>query len=328
MLKLPDTAGTNPVARILPMLAIENIGNATQELADRATQFVRGREYVAQVLSKAGESAYNVKVDGEGGKSTLLKMDFGSAAKAGQTVILRYIQDSPVPTFLLTPAQEKSVGSTADISSTAHLIGSYLKVAEESGAPTRYEATAVITQTPANAQVVAHDLKQAVLNSGLFYESHLSKLAQGGDPVVLSIIRQEPQNQVNLPLATLVSQQLTILENQQLSWRGDVWPGQKMDWDVYLRQRNDVTDDDKRQAFGQHQVENDARPISSEMTLHLPRLGKVVVRLDLADSHLRVKILAEQVQALSELKSKSQHLAEAIIGNGQQLDALMVVRHD
>lgn len=326
MLKLPDTAGTNPVARILPMLAIENIGNATQEASDRATQFVRGREYVAQVLSKVGESAYNVKVDGEGIKSTLLKMDFGSAAKAGQTVILRYIQDSPVPTFLLAPVQEKSAGSTTDISSTAHLIGSYLKAAEESGAPTRYETTAVITQTPANAQVVAHDLKQAVLNSGLFYESHLTKLVQGGDPA-LSIIRQEPQNQVNLPLATLVSQQLAILENQQLSWRGDVWPGQKMDWDVYLQQR-DVADDDKQQAFGRHKVEDDVRPISSEMTLHLPRLGKVVVRLDLADSHLRVKILAEQVQTLSELKSKSRHLAEAIIGNGQQLDALMVVRHD
>jgi len=138
---------------------------------------------------------------------------------------------------------------------------------------------------------------------------------------------QEPQNQnqSSSPLAALVSQQLALLENQSMAWHGEVWPGQKMSWDVYLQQR-DTAGTAGQQASSEQQAE--ARPIASELTLHLPHMGKVSARLSLIDGRMRINILAEQAQTLDILESQRQNLAEAIVKNGQQLDALTVVRHD
>ena len=321
MLKQADIASIQPVARILPILAVDSIGSIRQELGDRATQFVKGQEYFAHVLSKVGDTAYNVKVESGSLKGTILKMDLGTAAKAGQLLTLRYMHDSPVPTFLLTATPSNAAGSTTEISTAANLIGHYLKQAESDGVTNRFQATAVVTNSPGNPQVMAHDLKNAVSNSGLFYESHLSDLVQSNQS--LAAIKQEPQNQANSSIANLMSQQLAILENQRMSWHGEVWPGQKMDWDVYQQQQNT----DGKQPSNQSQADQD-RPITSEMTLHLPHLGKVSARISLTDGRMRVNILAEHTETLEMLTAKRLGLAEAIGKNGQQLDALTVVRHE
>lgn len=321
MLKQADIAGINPVAKILPILAVDSIGSIRQELGDRATQFVKGQEYFAQVLSKVGDSTYNVKVESGSLKGAILKMDLGTAAKAGQTLMLRYLHDNPVPTFLLASPTSNIAGSTTELSSAGNLIGQYLKQAEGEGVTARFQAMAVVTSNPNNPQVMAHDLKNAVSNSGLFYESHLSELVQGNQ--TLAAIKQEPQNQANTPIANLMSQQLAILENQRMSWHVEVWPGQKMDWDIYHQQ----ADNDGEKPGNERQV-NEDRPITSEMTLHLPHLGKVSARISLVDGRMRVNILAEQSQTLDMIQAKRLNLTEAIGRNGQQLDALTVLRHE
>lgn len=329
MLKQPDIASIHPVARVMSVLAVESIGSTAQELGDRAAQFVKGQEYFAQVLSKVGGTSYNVKIqvaDTKGGvlKDVILKMDLGSAAKAGQTLLLRYMHNDAVPTFLLAPTPTNAAGSSTDISAAAHLIGNYLREAMGEGVSTRYQATAVVTQSPSNPQLMAQDLQHAVSSSGLFYESHLSDLIQSNQ--TLAAIKQEPQNQNGSPSVALMSQQLAVLENQQMSWHGEVWPGQKMNWDVYLDEQ-DTADEGSQRSLNELSSAGD-RPISSEMTLHLPHLGKVSAKLVLADGRMRINIIADHAQTLATLKSHSPSLAEAIVKNGQQLDALMVVLHE
>jgi len=321
MFKQADIVSIPPVARVLPIQAVESIGNIRQELADRATQFVKGQEYFAHVLSKVGDSAYNVRVESSSLKGSILKMDLGSAAKTGQMLTLRYMHDNPVPTFLLASTPSNAAGSMTEISTAANLIGHYLKQAESDGVTSSFQAKAVVTNSPSNPQVIAHDLKNAVSNSGLFYESHLSGLTQSNQS--LAAIKLEPQNQANSPIANIVSQQLAILENQRMSWHGEVWPGQKMDWDIYP-QRNSS---DEKQPSNQSQADQE-RPISSEMTLHLPHLGKVSARVSLTDGRMRISILAEQLETLEMLIAKQLSLAESISNSGQQLDALTVVRHE
>jgi flagellar hook-length control protein FliK len=323
MIIKPDIASIHPVARIAPLLAVDNIGGAAQELSDRATQFVKGQQYFAHVLSRAGESTYNVKVENENLKGTILKMDLGATAKAGQTLLLKYMHDSPVPTFLLTLTDSTDSGSTTKLSTAASLISQYLKQAEGDGVSNRFVAAAVVTQTPNNPLIMAHDLKNALRSSGLFYESHLSDLLQSNQ--TLAALKQEPQNQSGTSLASLMSQQLAVLENQRLAWHGEVWPRQKMDWDVTLQERG--AEGDGGQSLNESD-ESQARPIASEMTLHLPHLGKVSARINLVDGRMCVNILAEQAQTLDILKSQRLRLAEAIGKNGQQLDALTVVRHE
>ncbi len=325
MLNKPDSLGTkasiNPLSRITPVLPVDTIGSITQELGDRATQLNKGQEYIAHVLSKAGDTSYNVKVEGGDVKGITLKMELGSAAQPGQTLLLRYIHENPTPTFLLLSAPANDAESAADISPAAQLIGHILKKADSEGVTSRFEAASIVTHAPNNAHAVARDLKHAVSNSGLFYESHLSDLLQSNQ--ALATIRQEPQNQANLPLVGLMSQQLAILENQRMSWHGEIWPGQKMDWDVYLQQKEA---DNSQHAYQQQSAED--RPIASEMTLHLQHLGKVSARLSIIDGRMRIGILAEQTQTIDALESQKLSLAKAIEKNGQQLDRLTITHHE
>jgi hypothetical protein len=326
MLNKPDSLATkasiNPVSRITPVLTVDTIGSYNQELGDRAAQLVKGQEYIARVLSKAGGTAYNVKVEGGDLKGVTLKMDLGAAAQSGQALLLRYIHENPTPTFLLLSTHGKDSGSAIDISPAAQIIGQYLKKADSEGVSTRFEAISVVTHAPNNAQVLAYDLKHAVSNSGLFYESHLKDIVQGNQS--LMAIKQEPQNQANSPLAALMSQQLAILENQRMSWHGEVWSGQRMDWDVYLQQKE--TDSGQQSSFDNKAGED--RPIASEMTLHLSHLGKVSARLSIINGRLRVGILAEQTQTLDILKSQRQNLAKSIEKIGPQLEALTITHHE
>ena len=320
---ISNITNINPISKIAPVLPVDAVASITQALGDRATQFVKGQEYFAQVLSKAGDTAYNVKIDGKGVlKDVVLEMNLGSAAQAGQTLLLRYLHANPAPTFLLLPSPTNEAGSAADISPTAKLIGQILSKADNDGVTSRFESASIVTRTPNNAQIVAHDLKHALSNSGLFYESHLSDAVQSNQS--LASIRSEPQNQVNTPLAGLVSQQLAILENQRLSWHGEVWPGQKLDWDVYLQQKENDTN---QHSSMMHEVGME-RPIASEMTLYLPHLGKVSARVSIIDGRMRVGILAEQTQTLESLKSQKLSLAKAIEKNGQQLDRLTITHHE
>lgn len=317
MLKLPDnlsiSPGPAPVGRVLPVLAVENIGATLQELSARATQFVLGREYSAQVFSKVDDKAYLVKVD-----HAVLKMDLGNAAHVGQSIILRYVQDSPVPTFFFTPQAGKPTDGSAELSPAARLIGQYLQEAEKNGVSNKYEATAIVTHSPKDSQMIAQGLKQAVANSGLFYESHLSEMLQGGRS--LAAIMQEPQNQsqTQAQVATLTSQQLTMLEQNRLNWHGEVWPGQKMEWDVYLEQH------DGEGAKQDSEREDAARPVISEIKLTFPHLGVVAAKLTIIDGYISVNLRAEQSETLDTLKSKSRGLTQAISDTGLQLEGLVI----
>jgi hypothetical protein len=325
MLNKLDIASVAPVSRIAAVLAVDPVASLTQALGDRANQLVKGQEYFAQVLSKTGESSYNVKVEGKGlTKDIVLKMELGSFAQAGQTLLLRYLKDAPTPTFQLLPnifSGASNQAESAKISPTAQLIGHILTQADNEGVSTRFEATSIVTQAPSNPQIIAQDLKRAVSTSGLFYESHLSDLLQKNQS--LATIRQEPQNQVNTPLAGLVSQQLAILENQRMSWQGEVWPGQTMDWNVYLPQKE--SDSNQQHAYDQQSAVN--QPIASELTLYLPQLGKVSARISIIDGRMRIGILAEQTQTLDALKNQRLSLAKAIENSGQSLDRLTIAHH-
>ncbi len=118
MLKLPDnlsiSPGPVPVGRVIPVLAVDNIGATLQELNARATQFVIGREYTAQVVSKVDDRAYLVKVD-----NAVLKMELGDTAQAGQSINLRYIKDGPAPTFFFMPQVTAPAEGSPEISQGA-----------------------------------------------------------------------------------------------------------------------------------------------------------------------------------------------------------------
>lgn len=210
-----------------------------------------------------------------------------------------------------TQLPEKPV-STASVSDAAKLIDQLLKQAEAKGITNQFIAQSVITQNPKSPEIVAQQLKAAISNSGLFYESHLKAFVEGRRG--LSTIQQAPQNQLAHHVQTLLPQQLHILEQQRFSWHGEVWPNQKMDWDVYLK--SNQKEQHSQQIF---ELKND---IASDLTLHLPRLGKVTAKISINNGRLQIDFVAVQTETVALLSEKRTNLAAAIEKNGQRLERL------
>ncbi|KAF0844655.1 flagellar hook-length control protein FliK [Methylovorus glucosotrophus] len=230
-IKLSDTPGVAPVSRVTQALPTVRVADTVQDVDFRFNQFIKGQDYLAQVMSRADPRHFNVEVGG-----TLLKMDLGSQARVGQNLTLRFLDETPTPTFQLMSSLTAEAEPDIALSSAARLIDSKLQEAQKQGVPTRFEATGIVSQSPQAPQQMAQDLKQALTLTGLFYESHLKSFAEGGRP--LAAILQEPQNQPNSNAGTmLLPQQLSVLENSRVNWRGEVWPGQQMNWSVEVQQQ-------------------------------------------------------------------------------------------
>lgn len=218
-----------------------------------------------------------------------------------------------VAVLSLTQATKQTT-STADVSTAAKLINQSLQQAAAKGLSDKYIAQTVITQTPKLPQLVSQQLKAAISNSGLFYESHLRDFIDGQRQ--LGSIKLEPQNIQQHIAQHLLPQQLHILEHQRLSWHGEVWPNQKIDWDIYVKKDQENKDNNAQQA-----IDIDT-PIASDLTLHLPRLGKVIAKISIQNGKMRIGLLADQKASLQLLKEKIPSLVDAIEGNGQQLEGL------
>jgi hypothetical protein len=223
-------------------------------------------------------------------------------------------QQAALAAHLTTSNGLQKLVSTTHVSATAHLIDQSLQQAEAPGVSQKYLAQAVLTQTPNLPDVVSQQLKAAISQSGLFYESHLKDFAEGHRS--LAEIKQEPQNKPNYLMQTLLPQQLHILEQQRLSWYGEVWSNQQMDWDVYVKNKQDDGTKNSHKDNGEQSF------VASDLTLHLPHLGKVTAKISIHDGRMRIGFLAEQPKALQLLKTKSALLVNAIESNGQTIESL------
>ena len=122
MFKPADLTSILPVPKVLPIVAVEKIGDPAQALLSRATQFLVGQEYLATVAAKTTDGKQLVEIEGQ-----LLKMDLGSQVDKGQTLSLRFMQSQPVPTFYLLSADKFNSDATAAISQKGFLLVSIIK---------------------------------------------------------------------------------------------------------------------------------------------------------------------------------------------------------
>ncbi|HXU92558.1 MAG TPA: flagellar hook-length control protein FliK, partial [Gallionella sp.] len=172
---------------------------------------------------------------------------------------------------------------------------------------------------------------------GLFYESHQAQWVRGERSTAQLLV--EPQNQLTgkqpvltdtsqpaqpakapgdsgLPIAKellpLVQQQLHTLETHQLTWAGQVWPGQEMQWEI--------------QGQPEHQAprQQREREWSTEMELALPRLGDVHARLVFAESGLRMTLHAADAGTIDLFNRALPQLRNALADAGIPLTAAVV----
>lgn len=112
-----------------------------------------------------------------------------------------------------------------------------------------------------------------------------------------------------------VQQQLAALETGQMNWRGEVWPGQTMDWTI----EGEPPDQD---------TPEDAHRWRSRLLLSLPSLGQVEAIFTLEPHGVRIALSAENAPAAETLRSGQPFLVRALHGAGLGVSGIEVRRDD
>ena len=252
--------------------------------------------------------------------------------------------NTPSTATSATTAETKSAASTAAAALAASLTSSGTAALPNSGSSltTLSDASRLINlllQLPSAAPLAAREpvlshagllddssstaaaLQQHITQSGVFYESHLAQWATGQKP--LHEVLQEPQ--AHLPslaetawsdsaatdsadhsIRSLVQQQLQTLDDQTLRWRGDIFPGQTLEWDI-RRERGTAKAPKAAPAEEQWQ---------SVLRLDMPNLGPVQAVLTLRGQTLQLRLQASDATVATALSAATPTLSAALAQAG------------
>jgi hypothetical protein len=149
-----------------------------------------------------------------------------------------------------------------------------------------------------------------------------SRLANGGGPDLAGMVAANAAAGLDsasqtatfdAATARLIGQQLGVLEQGQVRWQGECWPGQRIDWQVQ--------EDSAENRGTQPQAQ---RGWDSTLRLELPRLGKVSASIHLSGTSLRMQLHVANPAAVQELRQGGAALADAVAASGARLDQLVV----
>lgn len=271
-------------------------------------------------------------------------------AAPGDTLRLRFAGHLPQPVFLLETPEPEAAGD-AQLSQTARMLSELVqRLPERNALPTLTPPAPLLDQPTAQPAEMALALRTALVRSGLFYESHLANWAVGLDS--LDGLMQEPQNRLAAadvaraaaspasapaltegtassdprplnPMHALLSQQLQVLESPQFVWRGELWPGQMLEW---LVRKETETGQDHSTATPANEVD---AVWQSRLRVNLPQLGEVTlhIRLD-ARQGFDIRVVPEQAGAETTLRAHHGELLEQLAAAGCTLQALTVQHAD
>ncbi|MFJ3058397.1 flagellar hook-length control protein FliK [Herbaspirillum sp. NPDC087042] len=222
------------------------------------------------------------------------------------------------------------------LSNAAKLINSLLQASQQGDMADHVSATTpLLARAGAPTDQVANALQNAITYSGVFYESHVSAWAAGQRSA--EDLMKEPQAQVaaqkggdiNLlstddptqnQLGQIINLQLNALEQQRVLWHGEVWPGQKMEWEI-----NQEDGNDKPKTPGEAQ-----EPPSwhSVVRFNFAHLGSVSASIRLIGQQIHVQVKADNEAATAALRTNTPMFADAMAAAGTSLDSLIVKQAD
>lgn len=310
------------------LTAVQPVLNATRrdQAAPRAAfeQFTVGQTLTGKVVAvDKGISMVEI-----GGQTVAMRLPHQPAV--GDTLTLRFAGHMPQAVFMLEPPAAQPTDAPK-LSQTARLLSDILQqLPDRNTPPTLTPATPLLARPTPQVGELALALRTALVRSGLFYESHLANWAVGLDEV--DGLMQEPQNRLAAqpqpadargpnPLHVLLSQQLQVLETPQFIWRGELWPGQPLEWllrrEVDAEQHGSAAAGDDAEAAGW----------TSQLKLDLPQLGVLTVhlRLDPAGT-FSIRMVPEQAGIEPLLQQHQGQLAEQMAAAGCTLQSLTVER--
>ncbi len=276
-----------------------------------------------------------LSVDGNGEAVVLIgdrtvRMTLPAGTQVGDSFRLVFTSSAPAA------APGAAANVSAHISDAGQLLGAAMKTTRDRNAPAQASSPApVLGEAPGNPAALALALRQALSRTGLFYESHLFEWSNGhyplasllrepqgrhSDPALLQEILQpgaaEPRPADKAELLQLIAQQLQLLENQSLLWRGEIWPRQIAQWEIR-----------REQPQAEQAAEASAPQWKTRVSLDMPRLGKLVADISLdAQGRLDVRMQGEE-EVLPLLEPRREEAANRLAAAGCRVGSFTVTPH-
>lgn len=312
---IPTTVQTDPSQRqIKTVTPVKPITPATPAASshshggDTNTEFVVGQHYKGLVETRLSNGNYNVLISNK-----LVQMQLPANAQPGDKLELLLVSNDPKLQFVLQQDNPTSLAKTLTNQATISPVGKFLDVLlqNRTSLPTpATNTTTALADLSINRQILPSLLQKAILQSGLFYESHLVKWING--KTTLNQLAQEPQNKLNLPTdapskatntvqsalpvstqsLSIVQQQLLTLETGHINWRGEIWKDQVMEWNIYEDTSQKNPD----------RSETAAR-WNTTLKITLPELGKITANINLSSDAIQLKLIADNDGAKQLLSS-------------------------
>lgn len=328
---------------ITPLTQIKSVTPVTAILDSHnsSSVFEPGQKYQASIEALLFNGNSRVLVAGK-----LLQMSLPESFQPGNKLELMFISQEPKLKFFILNETSLDGGANTSISATGRFLGTLMQdtLKQPSTSITHTVTTQPLTSStpiltngaPANSIELPGLLQKAIVQSGLFYESHQAKWINGEN--TLENLHQEPQGKLMLvttemftkggtasinpdmpPIHTqsipLVQQQLSTLETGHLFWRGEVWQGQPMEWEIHEQPQDSKTDSDH------------AAQWRTQIRLSLPQLGDITATIALNTQGINIKLDATQLETASLLKNNQLPLTIDMQSAGLNIRSLEV-QHD
>lgn len=285
--------------------------------------FQAGQQLRGEVLQALGGGRFMVQVGNQAMLVTLPK-----TLKVGDRLNLFFVGNDP-PSFLMV---RYGTGGEALVSKTASWISNLLGM--QSQATPLQEGLGVLRTllqgAPSDPAQLEQLLQKGLKESGLFYESHLTRWFSG--EYALDDLLREPQGRLSADdsstrtalvhhdtegvdprTQSLIKEQLATLQTGQLLFQGELFPGQQMEWRIR-----------ERDGGGRQSSHERKKLWDTELSIELPHLGTIAaeISLDGADVDVRITSGAEPVVEL--LHQELGRLKEQLAASGLTPGAIEV----
>ena len=336
----PMPAETPP----LPAQDTSNLSQAGRQAAQQAAQQLPSQQsqpgLPGQPSAAAGAAQLPGGADAEAAPpGTAAQTAAQAAAGRPQSAAAALLGKAPlIPSEQLPPLDKNTPQST--LSPAARALSSALASAYTTpGVPVTINGKTPLSEGgPPDAGKLAQNLRQALGDSGLFYESHVAEWAEGKR--ALQDLQREPQmqrmaqaaaaaaqspaeaankllNGPDLSAAQMINQQLHTQDQGKLIWQGQAWPGQPMQWQVERDQR------DSREQGGRG--ERDDTPVwRSGVRFRFPLLGKVGAQVTLVGEQVHIQVESGSEATAATLRAWAGLLQGALDAAGAPLASLTI----
>jgi len=291
------------VKSVTPVSPVTAIPNSQSSLPD----FTQGQKYLALVEARLPNGNSRVLI-----ADKLLQMNLPEHIQPGKQFELVLLSHEPKLRFILNTDKylPDTIRNNTSISPTGRFLGVLMQDSTNTATTKSLTSTTpILANSPTNSMELPILLQKAISQSGLFYESHQAQWINGKN--TLEKLKQEPQGRIlanpaattintladsGMPAHTqslpLVQQQLTTLETGHVLWRGELWNGQPLEWEIH----EETPENDRTSETTQWKT---------QLRLTLPQLGSITATIILSAQGIRVKLDAA-IAATAEILENNQ----------------------